>query len=136
MRYFLYTLLFIFVTGSTLTAQEKWDLRKIVDYAMANNITVKQSEVQANVANLVYNQSKTAMLPTVSFSGNEGFYSGRNQDPTTFRLTTQSYWSAGLQLQSSADIFNFFSKKNLTLSNEWNCRQRGRTLTNLKTTSP
>src|SRR5688572_23773239 len=119
MRYFLYTLLFIFVTGSTLSAQEKWDLRKIVDYAMANNITVKQSEVQANVANLVYNQSKTAMLPTVSFSGNEGFYSGRNQDPTTFRLTTQSYWSAGLQLQSSADIFNFFSKKNLTLSNEW-----------------
>ncbi|MDO9376868.1 MAG: TolC family protein [Bacteroidota bacterium] len=119
MRYVRYTLIVLFAICSSVNAQEKWDLRKIVDYAMTNNITVKQSEVQASVSQLVYNQSKLALFPNVSFSGNEGFYSGRNQDPTTYRLITQSYWSAGMQLQTSADIFNFYSKKNLILSNQW-----------------
>ena len=119
MRYVRPTLIVFFAICTTVHAQEKWDLRKIVDYAMTNNITVKQSEVQASVSQLVYKQSKLALYPNASFSANEGFYSGRNQDPTTYRLITQSYWSAGLQLQTSADIFNFYSKKNLVLSNQW-----------------
>ena len=44
---------------------------------------------------------------------------GRNQDPTTFSLITQSYLSANMQLQSSADIFNWFSKRNTIAANEW-----------------
>jgi len=100
-------------------SQVKWDLRKIVDYAMANNISVKQSALQASISALAYNQSKLSQYPGANFSGNTGFSSGRNQDPTTFSLITQNYVSSGLQLQTSADIFNWYSKKNTILANQW-----------------
>ena len=119
MRYISYILIVIFASVNTVGAQQLWDLRKIVDYAMANNITVKQSDVQARVSDLVYKQSKLGLYPSVGFSGSASFNSGRNQDPTSYSLITQSYVSTGLQLQTSVDIFNWYSKKNTILANQW-----------------
>lgn len=118
MRYISYTLIAITCFCATAHAQEKWDLRKIVDYAVANNISIKQSEVQAAISGLVFKQSKLSVYPNANFSGNTSFNSGRNQD-ASFNLVTQSYVGASLQLQTSADIFNWFSKKNTILSNQW-----------------
>jgi outer membrane protein len=101
------------------TAQQKWNLRTIVDYAMANNIGVKLSDVQAKVSALIYNQNKLSQYPSLSFSGNTGLNSGSNQDPTSFSRITQTYLSAGLQLQSSAEIFNFYSKRNTIAASQW-----------------
>ena len=105
--------------GTTISAQKKWDLRSIVDYAMVNNLSVKISDVQAKIADVNYRQSKSSRIPNASFTGNTSFNSGNNQDPITFSQTTQSYLSAGLQLQTSVDIFNFFSKQNTILANNW-----------------
>lgn len=117
--------LFILLTGFTLLiqkttlAQEKWNLKTIVEYAMSNNIGAKQSEVQARLTALTYNQSKLSLYPNANFSGNTSLNSGSNQDPTTFSRITQTYLSAGMQLQSSVDIFNFYSKRNTIAANEW-----------------
>ena len=59
------------------------------------------------------------MYPRASFSTSTSFNNGRNQDPTTFSLITQSYLSANTQLQTSAEIFNWFSKRNTIAANEW-----------------
>ena len=101
------------------TAQQQWNLKTIVEYAMANNLGVKQSEVQAKNSALTYQQSKLSVYPNANFNGNTSLNSGSNQDPTTFSRITQTYLSAGLQLQSSADIFNFYSKRNTIAANEW-----------------
>lgn len=119
MRYISYTIIAIAFFCNNSNAQEKWDLRKIVDYTVANNISIKQADVQAAITGLQYKQSKLAQYPNVNFSGSPSFNNGRNQDPTSFNLITQSYLSAGLQLQTSVDIFNWFSKKNTILSNQW-----------------
>lgn len=119
MRYISYTLIIFIALCNSVNGKEKWDLRKIVDYAMANNITVKQAEVQASLSDLLYKQSRLSLYPGASFSGNTSFNNGRNQDPTSFNLITQSYLSAGMQLQTSVDIFNWFSKKNTILANQW-----------------
>jgi len=109
-----------FVFSSTLIfSQDKWDLRKIVDFAIANNITIKQAGVQAAISGLQYNQSKLGLYPNASFGANTSFNNGRNQDPTSFALITQSYINAGLQLQTSFDIFNWFSKRNNILASQW-----------------
>ncbi len=100
-------------------AQQSWNLRSVVEYAMANNITVKLSEVQARLAGINYQQSKLSLFPNASFSGNTSLNSGSNQDPTSFGRITQTYLSAGMQLQSSAEIFNFFNKRNTIAANEW-----------------
>jgi outer membrane protein len=118
MHYKLYTFLLLIV-GIQVNAQQKWDLRKCVDYAMANNITIKQTALQAKLSELTLNQSKLGQYPGASFSTSGGYNSGRNQDPTSFSLITQSYVSANMQLQSSAEIFNWYSKRNTIASYEW-----------------
>jgi outer membrane protein len=97
---------------TTSFAQEKWDLRKCVEYALQNNISVKQADLQIRFAALDLQQSKWNQYPFANFSGNLGYSAGRNQDPTTFSLITTGYVFSNYTLQSSVDLFNWFTKKN------------------------
>jgi outer membrane protein len=117
----LYILLsgFVLLAHSNVSGQEKWNLRTIVDYAMANNIGVKQSEIQAKISALTYQQSRLSLYPTVNLGGNTSVNNGNNQDPITFQRINETFLTAGLQLQTSADIFNFYSKRNTIAANEW-----------------
>jgi len=120
MRYTIFTLAIFFVLSITpAQAQQKWDLRKCVDYALANNISIKQTDVQAKIADIQLRQSKENVYPTVGFGGNTSFNSGLHQDPTTFSLITQNYIAAGFQLQASAQIFNWYSRQNTIAANHW-----------------
>ncbi len=119
MRLLILAIAIAFFSLNTASAQQKWNLKTIVDYAMANNIGVKQSELQAKFAGLTYQQSKHSLYPAANFNASTSINSGSNQDPTSFGRITQTYLGAGFQLQTSADIFNFYSKRNLILANEW-----------------
>lgn len=119
MRLFILFAATAFFLSNTASAQQKWNLKTIVEYAMANNIGVKQSDLQAKLAGLTYHQSKLSQYPSANFNANTSLNSGSNQDPTSFSRITQTYLAAGLQLQTSADIFNFYRKRNLILANEW-----------------
>ena len=113
-------ILVIFISLSTVSfAQQRWNLQSIVDYAMANNINVKLQDVQARIAAVNLKQSKLSQYPNANFSTNTSVNSGSNQDPTTFSRITQTYLAAGLQLQSSAEIFNFYSKRNTIAANNF-----------------
>lgn len=98
-------------------SQDKWDLRRCVEYAMSNNISVKQQDIQARLTELQYKQSKTGLFPTANMSGNVGYSSGRNQNPVTFDLITQGYLSSGFNLQAAVDVFNWNSKRNSIAAN-------------------
>lgn len=120
MNFKLPVLLAVFYILSTpVEAQKKWDLKSVVEYAMQNNLGVRQMEVQSLIANENYKQSKASVLPGLNFSTGGSLNSGSNQDPTSFGRITQTYVAGNFQLQSSADIFNFFSKRNSVLANEW-----------------
>jgi outer membrane protein len=105
---------FLYFTVLEGTAQipEPWDLRRCVEYALANNISVKQADLQIRFAELDRQQSKLAQYPGVHFSSNLGYSSGRNQDPTSFSLITTGYLFNSYSLQTSVDLFNWFTKKN------------------------
>jgi outer membrane protein len=100
-------------------SQEKWSLQKCVQYAMENNISVKQSAIQVGLAGITYKQSKLSQIPTANFSNNDGYRFGKSQNPSTGILENQNYFSIGLNFQSSVEIFNWFSKKNTILANQW-----------------
>jgi outer membrane protein len=114
---------FLCLTAVCLTlfahAQEKWDLRKAVDYALANNISVKQQDIQARLASLTYNQSKLTQYPSLNLTSNLGLNTGRSIDRTTNLYTTQSIFYNSFGLQSGADVFNFFSKRNTIAANKY-----------------
>ncbi|RYY93915.1 MAG: TolC family protein, partial [Chitinophagaceae bacterium] len=103
--------------GLMAQGQEQWDLRRCVDYALANNISVKQQDVQARLARLNYDQARLSQYPNLNFSTNLGLNSGRNIDRTTNQYTSEPIFYNTLNLQSSVDVFNFFAKRNLVEAN-------------------
>ena len=121
MRIKVYSIITILFISGSAKAQQKWTLPQCIAYAMSNNLTVKQTDLQSRISDLQYKQSKLSQYPNASFSAGPSYNSGRNQDPTSFSLITQSYVSANMQLQSSAEIFNWYSKRNTIAANylEW-----------------
>ncbi len=116
MRKFLPVLLLLcgcvaFFTGY---GQEKWDLRKSVAYAVANNISIKQSQVQQRLSEIQYLLSKAAALPTLNSGNNGGFQLGRSIDPVTNQFTNQQIGFISTQLQGGITLFNWFTIKNTT----------------------
>lgn len=93
-------------------SQEAWDLRKCVEYALEHNISVRQADLQIRFAELDLDQSRLSQYGVFQLSSNLGYSSGRNQDPTSFDVITTGYVFNNYSLQASADIFNWFSKKN------------------------
>jgi outer membrane protein len=91
---------------------DKWDLQKCVDYALANNISIKQQDIQARIAELTYKQSFSSQFPSLNFGTNLGLNTGRSIDRTTNQFTTESILYNSFSLQANVDVFNWFSKKN------------------------
>jgi outer membrane protein len=93
-------------------AQDQWDLRRCVDYALANNISVKQQDVQARLARINYEQSKLSQYPSLNLQSNLGYNFGRSINIATNQFTDVSFFSNNISLQTDVDVFNFFSKQN------------------------
>jgi outer membrane protein len=98
-------------------AQERWSLRQCVEYAIANNISIKQSDLQARFAQLDHELSRGAQLPTLNFGTNTGLSFGRRENPTTGVFENQNFFSTNFNLQSSVTIFNWFAVKHTIEAN-------------------
>ena len=102
------------ITPMAIFAQQDnvWDLQRCVQYALDNNISVKQSDVQARLDALTLKQAKANQIPTLSLGTQAGYNFGRSVDPTTNQFTTQQLLSQNINLQSGVTLFNFFRIKN------------------------
>jgi outer membrane protein len=108
----LWILIAITVFGYTnCFAQEKWTLQQCVDYAINNNISVKQADVQARLDKLTLEQNKLSIYPSASFQSNQGYNFGRSIDPTQNQFTTNSMFFSNPGINFNADLFNWFGKK-------------------------
>lgn len=100
-------------------SQKKWTLQECIEYAMSHNISIKQSELQTTVASINLKQNKLSQIPSLNLSNSDGLNYGKSKNPSTGILENQNYFSVGLNLQSSVQIFNWFSKKNTILADQW-----------------
>lgn len=96
----------------TVFAQEKWDLRRCVEYAVKNNISVKQADVQARFSELQLKTAKMNQVPGLGFSTGLGTQFGRSIDPTTNQYTTTQLLYQTYALQGSVQVFGFGQLKN------------------------
>ena len=108
----------IFISAFAFS-QKKWTLLECVQYAMDHNISIQQSGLQADLAAITLKQSKLSQIPTLNFSNSEGLSYGKSKNPSSGILENQNYFSVSLNMQSSAEIFNWFSRKNTILANQW-----------------
>jgi outer membrane protein len=88
---------------------ETWDLRRCVEYAMKNNISVRQSEVDILASEITLKQSEMQRIPTLNGNLNHGFSFGRTLDRTTNIFVSRSAMFEQISLQSNALLFNFGS---------------------------
>lgn len=106
------TAAFILMLGALhLCGQDTWNLKRSVEYALANNISVKQADIDARLAALTLKQTSLQRYPSAVLSGSAGINSGRSIDPTTNLFTTTQLFSNGFSLSSAITVFNFFSLK-------------------------
>lgn len=101
--------LFLIIPSFFLNAQEKWSLQQCVNYALSNNISVKQADVQARFAALQLQQDKLGQLPSLGLQSNIGYRFGRSENPTTGILENNNFLSSGFSLSTSTNLFNWFA---------------------------
>ena len=99
--------------------QDKWDLRRCVDYALKNNISVRQADVQARISELTYKQSKLSQYPSADFQNSSAYKFGRFIDPNTNLFTNQEQFTSNHSLNVNLDLFNWFSKRNTVAANNY-----------------
>jgi outer membrane protein len=91
--------------GSENTRQ--WSLKECVDYAMGNNLTVKRGELQVELSEVNYTQSKMNLLPTANTTASYGYNWGRGLDPVTNQfISSQRNNVSSFNANTSWTLFN------------------------------
>src|SRR3954469_8153136 len=108
---------FILLITANASGQEKWTLQQCVEYAVKNNISVKQSDVQARISAITAKQSQMTLYPSLTGSINSAYQHGLTTNPTTNILSSSSYISGSINLQASYNIFDWNARKNTIAAN-------------------
>jgi len=87
-------------------------LKECIEAAIANNLTVKQSEYAMDNSKVNLQLAKGQLLPTLSAAITHGNQQGRNINPYTNTYINQSVNYANYGLDGSATLFNGFSIQN------------------------
>lgn len=113
-------LFFIFgLANLSIFAQERWSLQKCVDYAVENNISIKQRQLQVESASQNLLQSRESRFaPQVSASLSQAMRTGRSIDPFTNQFVTQNVFSTNVSLNGNIILFNGFGTLNTIRQNE------------------
>jgi outer membrane protein len=87
-------------------AQKPWTLSDCIDYAQANNIQIKRTQLQADIAKVNLTQSYTNILPDLNGNVNRGFNFGYTVDPFTNELLQDKSVIDNYSLSTSISLFN------------------------------
>ncbi len=104
----LYAVVFLLfsVFNSTIQAQEVWSLRKCIEYARENSLTLKQAQYGIEMARLTDRQNRMARLPTFSGSASGGFQFGRTIDPATNTFDNQQISFNSFGINGGATLYS------------------------------
>lgn len=98
----------------------RWDLRKCVEYAIENNVSVRQADIQSRVSAILLKESRLQQIPSLNFTGNHGFQFGRSLDYTTNTYSDNNAMYQQFGLNTQVNLFNWNSQRNTIKANELN----------------
>jgi outer membrane protein len=104
----------IFFAFSNIRAQETelLDLKKCVEFAIQNNLQVKQAELNIRQSELSEKQAKWAISPTANASLRHGGNFGRSIDFTSYQYVTQATHSSQFSINIGQPVYNGMQIKN------------------------
>ena len=100
---------------SAASGQKKWTLRECIDYAVENNIEIKQTALNVENAAIELNTAQHSRLPNLNAGLNQNFSFGRSQvdvggESPQMRNTQTS--NSGLSLSAGMPLFQGFRINN------------------------
>ncbi|WP_115462632.1 TolC family protein [Winogradskyella aurantiaca] len=99
-------LIVILLTVGITQAQRKWTLKECVEYALENNIDIKQSELDLQAVDAEKLESIGNWLPSLNASTNVVESSGLNFNPTTNRAETTTFLSSTPGINAGYTLFD------------------------------
>ncbi len=117
------TILSIILLGAVISgaAQQAWSLESCIQYALENNIQIKQSVLNTEYNENLVKRSKLGQIPNLNANANYTYSVGRALDQTTYQFTEdQQIKSVSMGLSSSVNLFQGLRVKNTILQNEVN----------------
>lgn len=116
---------FIFLSGiAHLQAQNNtekkgpWSLQECIDYALKNNILVKQNDLNTATTKENLIQSQVNLLPTLNASASQNYNFGRSVNPYNNQVVTTQNGSQNFYLGSSLTLFSGLKKYNTIRQND------------------
>jgi outer membrane protein len=104
---------FLAVSVFSLVADaQTYTLQQCIDSALANNIPVKRSGLNAERAKVNWNQSRSNLLPDLTMDASQNLFSGRSIDPSTNAFVNQKYNGGNYGVNSAVMLFNGLSLRN------------------------
>lgn len=99
-------ILILLLSGTTAFSQaKKWTLKECVVHALENNISVKQSELDIELAEITKSEAIGNFLPSLNGFASNSWNTGLTQNVTTGVLETQTSRNSSYGLTVGVDLF-------------------------------
>ncbi len=118
--FFLIVLFPVSISLAQEAKDDSWSLEECIDYALKNNLTVKQSEYNVEDYQIQWSQSKAGMYPSANMGGGYTNLWGRSINPTTNLFTNQRIQSLGLQFSADYTLYGGSQLRNTVKRNKMN----------------
>ncbi|QBN18823.1 TolC family protein [Flavobacterium nackdongense] len=108
-----FSLAVILLFGLTIQAQtKKWTLEECVKYAIDNNISIKNTELDTKTADIDKKGAIGNFIPSLNSNANHSWNIGLNQDPTTGLLRNQTTQYSSFGAGVGFDIYKGMQNQN------------------------
>ncbi len=117
------TLLFVAIvllSYPAAKAQEVWSLDRCINYALDNNIMIRQQELNTQVSENTLYQSRMARLPSLGANTQQSFNFGRTLDFQTNTYIDRNTQSFSYNSSTQMTLFNGFQISNTIKQNDLN----------------
>jgi len=107
----------LFVSG--LNAQNNWDIKSCIDYAVRHNIQLKQADLNNQINKNNSDQSKAALLPSINLGASHTYNFGKTIDRFTNTFANTQVLSQNFFVSSNVVLFSGFSQYNNVKANDY-----------------
>lgn len=104
--------LFVLLVSFSSNSQNIWSLDDCIDYALANNLSVKQQALQKSSTETGTLEAKGNFMPSVNGYASHSYNFGQRVDPFTNEFANSRVQSNNLNLSVDWTIFNGFRNLN------------------------
>jgi outer membrane protein len=101
------------------TKTNPWTLQQCIEYALKNNIQIRQTELNRQINEVTLSQYKANLLPTLNANASHSYNFGRTIDQYTNTFADKLVLSENFSINTSIVLFNGFQKLNTVHQGEY-----------------